>query len=172
MVGGGCTGREAHATQSYPYIIHSFPRKGQSEGEAAYFIEAAALLQEELPEALRPAADTEEVAFAMESVFAPPSAPPFGVHQFWMTKAGMGMEEVAGLLQSCPEALAIVPPHVVRDSAGWREVVCGGKWGGEGGVPRVSEAWTEEDVCLGGGVGGGGGGEGKGTINENESEMK
>lgn len=90
---------------------------------------------------------TQELAFAVEAVYG---VAPFGVHQFW-TKVGPGVEgegqdeqALEKLLESCPEALAILPPEVVRVSPAWREAVCG--FEGDD-VVRVSEAWTGEDVC-------------------------
>ena len=92
---------------------------------------------------------TQELAFAVGAVY---EVAPFGVHQFW-TKMGPSVEgegqderALEQLFESCPEALAILPPGVVRASPVWREAACGFE---ADDVP-VSEAWTEEDVCDGG----------------------
>lgn len=85
------------------------------------------------------------MAFAVESIYG---TPPFAVHQYW-TKLAPGDDGFTQLVESCPEeALMILPPCVVRQSAEWRDAVCG--MVGQGVV--VSAAWNEEEDVCGEGV--------------------
>ena len=86
-----------------------------------YFCHAAADILPELPRYLQPAPMVDEVSFSVETIW---HERPFAVHQFWPHMHANDPDIAMAMFQNCPEALAIIPPHVVKNNTQWKSIIC------------------------------------------------